>query len=142
MISNIRHSGIVVDCLDSSLKFYKDLLGFEAVKSMDESGSYIDEMLGLNFVDVKTVKMTCPDGQMIELLDFKSHKRERKKKEICDVGITHIALSVNNLDQCYQTLKSENIEFISPPQLTPDGFAKVAFCKAPEGTYVELVQEL
>ena len=35
-----------------------------------------------------------------------------------------------------------NIEFISSPIITDNKFAKVAFCKAPEGTFVELVEEL
>lgn len=37
---------------------------------------------------------------------------------------------------------SDSIEFISPPQVSPDSYAKVAFCQAPEGTYIELVELL
>ena len=34
------------------------------------------------------------------------------------------------------------IQFNSSPQISPDGYAKVVFCRAPEGTMIELVEVL
>jgi len=34
------------------------------------------------------------------------------------------------------------VEFICPPEKSPNGFAKVTFCTDPEGNYIELVQIL
>jgi hypothetical protein len=42
----------------------------------------------------------------------------------------------------YNRLKDEGVSFNSPPQLSPDGYAKVTFCRAPEGTFIELVEVL
>jgi catechol 2,3-dioxygenase-like lactoylglutathione lyase family enzyme len=140
MIKNIRHTGIVVNDLNASLHFYQDILGFEIVKQMEELGQYVDDMLALNNVRVTTVKMASPDGQLIELLYFRSHPREQKSREICDVGISHIALTVDDLNGYYNRLKNQGVQFNCPPQLSPDGYAKVTFCRAPEGTYIELVE--
>lgn len=142
MIKDIRHTGIVVDDLEASLCFYQDMLGFEVVKRMDEAGDFIDQISLLKNVKVTTVKMALPDGQMIELLYYHTHPGKRDVRKICDIGIAHIAFTVDDLDSEYDRLKKEGVQFNASPQLSPDGYAKVTFCKAPEGTFVELVEVL
>lgn len=142
MLKGIRHTGIVVEDLAASLYFYRDLLGFQIDKYSEESGAYIEAMLALPEVAVTTVKMSAPDGQMIELLDFHSRRHEKKPHEINEPGITHIAFEVDNLDRVYDQLKAADVQFNSNPQRSPDGYAKIAFCRAPEGTYIELVEVL
>lgn len=142
MIKNIRHTGIVVIDLEASLYFYRDLLGFHLEKQMEEMGDYIDNILSLRNVKITTVKMSSPSGQMIELLKYHSHPKDQRTREICEIGISHIAFTVDNLDVEYGRLKDEGIQFNSPPQLSPDGYAKVTFCRAPEGTLIELVEVL
>ena len=140
MIKHIRHTGIVVMDLEESLKFYTQKMGFVISKRMDESGSFIEKILGFDNLNVTTVKMTLNEGQMIELLDFKTHKAESLPRQINDIGPTHLAFTVTNVDDVYKDFSEDGIEFISPPAISPDGYAKVAFCKAPEGTYIELVE--
>jgi len=142
MIKSIRHTGIVATDLNASLHFYRDLLGFKITKKMEESGGFIDTILSLPNVAVTTVKMAAPDGSLVELLKYHSHPRKMNAREICDIGITHIALEVNDLDDLYEMLKGEGIVFTAPPQVSPDGYAKVTFCSAPEGTSIELVEVL
>jgi catechol 2,3-dioxygenase-like lactoylglutathione lyase family enzyme len=142
MIKEIRHTGIVVDDLKKSLWFYKEKMGFKVFKSMDESGHFIDKILGMNNIMVSTVKMALENGQMIELLDFSSHKKSMLKNSINDIGPTHIAFTVNNIDKKYNDFLHDGVEFISAPEVSENGDVKVAFCKAPEGTYIELVELL
>ena len=143
MLRNIRHTGIVVDDLDSSLFFYRDLLGMKVVRRMDEHGEYIDKVLSLHNVMVTTVKMSVADGQMIELLYYHSHPNgKEEKREIYSRGITHIAFTVDNLDVEYKKLLAEDVLFNASPQLSLDGAVKIAFCRAPEGTFIELVEVL
>lgn len=142
MVKNIRHTGIVVDNLEVSLCFYRDLLGFKVAKQMKEQGNYINNVLGLDGVEVTTVKMRAPDGGMIELLKYHSHSKKLKPDQIFDIGIRHIAFTVKNLNSEYEKLKAEGVCFSSSPKVSPDGYAKVAFCRAPEGTFVELVEVL
>ena len=44
---------------------------------MNEHGSYIDNMLGLEKVKVTTAKLKAPDGSLIELLKFKNYKDKK-----------------------------------------------------------------
>ena len=142
MIKDIRHTGIVVIDLERSLYFYRDLLGFQIIKQMKEAGDYIDNISSLRNVKVTTVKMSSPSGQMIELLKYHSHPAEQRMREICEIGISHIAFTVDDLDMEYERLVDKGIQFNSAPQLSPDGYAKLTFCKSPEGTLIELVEVL
>jgi glyoxylase I family protein len=142
VILNIRHVGIVTDDLEKSLHFYRDLLGFTITKQLEERGPYINNMLALEDVVVTTIKLAAPSGQQMELLYFSSHPRSSRLSETCAIGITHFAITVDDLDKAYVTLRNAGVPFNAPPQFSPDGSVKVTYCKAPEGTFVELVQEL
>jgi catechol 2,3-dioxygenase-like lactoylglutathione lyase family enzyme len=142
MIKEIRHTGIVVDDLKKSLWFYKEKMGFKVFKHMDESGHFIDKILGIKNTMVTTVKMTLGNGQMIELLDFSSHKKNILQSSINDIGPTHLAFTVDNIDKIYDDFLHDGVEFISTPEMSEDGGVKVVFCKAPEGTYIEFVELL
>lgn len=142
MIKDIRHSGIVVDDMEMSLHFYKDLLGFKIEKQMQEGGSYLEMVLALDGVDVKTCKLSAGDGSLIELLEFNSHPQKKKERALYDIGISHIAFTVEDVQSTYRKLSSLKVPFLSEPQRSPDLYAKVAFCRAPEGTYIEIVEVL
>jgi catechol 2,3-dioxygenase-like lactoylglutathione lyase family enzyme len=143
MLKNMRHAGIVVSDLDRSLSFYCDVLGFKIEKDMWESGEYIDNFSGLRDLKVRTVKMSIPSGDMIELLWFGSHRPGSIEKPcMTDVGCSHVAFTVQDLDALYRELCAKGVVFNCPPQIPPDGGAKATFCRDPDGTLIELVEEL
>lgn len=142
LIKEVRHIGIVVSDMEKSIKFYHDLLGLKIVRDMNEKGEYIDSMLSLDKVQVNTVKLSAAQGDtLIELLDFKSHK-DNQHRNFYTIGASHVAFTVNNIEELYKTLSKNNIKFNAPPQKSPDGLVKVTFCNDPDGTPVELVQVL
>lgn len=139
----IRHIGIVVSDLEKSLYFYKDLLRLTVTNKRDESGGYIDEITGLTKTEVTTVKMSANGGTLIELLCFQSHSEKRaNRRMIYDTGISHIAFTVKDIDSEYKRLSGSGVRFNSTPQVSPDGYAKVAFCVDPDGVFIELVEPL
>ena len=142
MILNVRHTGLVVKDLNASLDFYTKKLGFTVKIQAHENKEFIDTILGLHDSDLTTVKLALKDGAMIELLDFKADTNKIVNRQIFDTGPTHIAFTVDDLDKIYEIFSQDGIEFISKPKISPDGYAKVAFCSAPEGTYIELVELL
>ena len=143
MITQIRHTGLVVADLEGALRFWRDLLGFKVEKQMDESGPHIDAMMGLKDVRVTTVKMTAPEGGMIELLHFQSHPDSPAwLGQPNSTGFTHIAMTVVNLDMAVKKLDDAGVLFPAPPQYSPDGTVKVIYCKGPEGVLLELVERL
>ena len=144
MITKIRHTGIVVNDLDKAIKFYSDVLGFKVEKTMEERGPFIEKILGLKNVEVTTIKMSAADGSLIELLFFKTHKTEVEKsdRKIFDLGISHIALTVDNLESDYKRIKLAGVDFFCAPEINLEGTAKVVFCKDPWGNILELVESI
>lgn len=143
MITQIRHTGLVVANLQTALHFWCDVLGFRVVRQMDEFGPHMDAMLGLKNVLVTTVKLVAPDERMIELLHFKSHPDlPMWEGTPYSTGFTHVAMTVVDLDASCERLKCEGVVFSAPPQLSPNGTVKVTYGKGPEGVLLELVEVL
>lgn len=141
MISAIRHTGLVVADLDRALHFWCEVLGFRVERQMDESGPHIDAMMGLQGVRVTTAKLAAPDGNLIELLHFHSHPdKSNWKGEPYSTGFTHIALTVENLDELLQRMKAAGARVPAEPQFSPDGKVKVIYATGPEGVLLELVE--
>ena len=140
-ITEIRHVGIVVNNLQKSLKFFINVLGFKVFKKMKEKGEYIDTILNLKKADVITCKIKAPDGSLIELLKFKNYRKlDDSKKTIHSNGLKHIAFTVKDLDKVFKFFQKKKIKFFSAPQVSPDGSAKVVFCRGPENLIIELVE--
>ncbi len=142
-MKGFRHAGIVVKDLEKALHFYRDLLGFKEVKKNVEKGSYIDTVCGLNNAVVTTVKLAADDNNLIELLYFSNGAgKTLAAKSLNETGFSHISCTVEDIAAEYERLKQAGIIFISVPKLSPNRYAKVAFCRDPEGNFIELVEVL
>ena len=139
----VRHIGITVTDFDRMLDFYRRLLGFSRAKIAVERGEYIDNFSGLSNVKVQTAKLSNEsDEVLIELLKYHSHKSFVNRNMINECGISHFALTVDNLDDLFLKLSNEGIEFMAEPQRPPGGKVSVTFCRDPENNLIELVEEL
>ena len=139
---NIRHVGLVVKDVEESMFFYTNLLGFKIEKDQVETGKYIDIFLGTKNTKVRTIKMSLGPGSMVELLHFDRPLSSGDPLGLTNFGCTHVALTIDNLEETYEKLLEHDIDFVNRPHVSPDGKAKVAFCKDPNGIFLELVEEL
>ena len=137
-----RHCGLVVKDIEKSILFYTQMLDFEVVNDNLETGVFIDDICGLKNTTVRTVKMALQGKVTLELLCFQSHPEPEQNRKITKLGYTHIALTVKDLDRVYDRLSINGLEFNSKPRVSPDGNAKVTFCRDPENNLLELVEEL
>ena len=139
----IRHIGIVTNNLNKSLYFYKNLLGFKVVHDRRECSSYAEKLLGIKKVDLRTIKLSDSKGALLELVYYKNPKAKKNtNRRINNVGCSHFAVTVDDVSEEYRKLKRKGVYSISPPQESPNGCAKVVFCKDPNGVFVELVEVL
>lgn len=143
MITALRHTGLVVANLEAAIDFWCDHLDLRVVRRLEESGPFIDAILGLKDTRVTTVKLAAPDGNLIELLHFHSHPdRPSWTGKPYSTGFTHVAFTVDDVDATCRKLAAAGITCRTRPQRSPDGRAKVTFCDGPEGVLLELVEEL
>ena len=57
-----------------------------------------------------------------------------------DRGLVRICLASQDLERDHARLVKEGVEFLSPPKAGTGGSAKIAVCKDPDGTLIELIE--
>ena len=137
---NIRHIGIVVQDVQKSIDFYLSL-GFVKGCCRAEGTTFIDCISAGKNIHLITTRLATPNGDMIELLDYGKHTTT-KANTLFGNGIAHFAVTVIDIEALYYRGIQNGVCFISPPEVSPNGYAKVAFCQAPEGSFIELVEVL
>ena len=142
-VTAIRHTGIVVSDMETSLPFYRDLLGLEPWWDQIEEGPFMEAVTAVSGARVHTVKLKSPDGVSIELLQYlNTPKPVPRLTNSNDVGCNHVALQVSDLAGLYEKAVAAGIRFNTPPILAGGGKAKVTYCRDPEGVLLELVEIL
>ena len=140
---SFRHTGLVVADLESSIKFWCEIMGFKISVRMEESGIHIDRMMGLDNVKVTTVKLIDCSANILELLCFHSHSDSLRSSCLpYSLGFTHIALTVDDIDQVLHQMRSFGCAHSPTPQLSPNGKVKVVYATGPEGVILELVESI
>jgi catechol 2,3-dioxygenase-like lactoylglutathione lyase family enzyme len=143
MSNTTRHVGIVVKDLAKSTDFWVNVIGFKIHVDAKEVSPYIDELLGIENPELRTVKFIDRNGFIIELLEFANYPgKDNWEGNLASTGLTHIALTVDNLDLLASKLKQSNFSFVSNTMNSPSGLVKVVFARGPEGLMLELVEEL
>lgn len=139
----LRHIGIVVCDLAKSVKFYEDLFSLELVNEMLEEGKYVEDLVGIKDASINWAKLKAQDGTVFELLEYKNTKFTDKDNYPADrLGCSHVAVSVENIENVYKKLQDYGCKCNSKPLLSPDGKVKVMYCHDIDGTILEIVEEL
>ena len=144
MIKGIRHTGIVVTDMNRALRFYRDLLGLKKIvcDSIVQSDAH-SRVTAVPSAQIHAVMLETQDGSRLELLQYLSHPRSAlHKAESYDVGCSHVAFTVDNVDKLYSELSAKGIHFNCPPQADPTGYAKFTYAHDFDGTIVELTEVL
>jgi catechol 2,3-dioxygenase-like lactoylglutathione lyase family enzyme len=135
--------GIVVNDLDKTRDFWVNTLGFKLHIEAKEGSPYIDELLAIKDPGLTTVKLIDSKGFIIELLKFENYQVENTwSGDLKTTGLTHIALTVDKLDELVEILEKLDYQTISKIKTSPNKKVKVVFVRGPEGIMLELVQEL
>lgn len=142
MGARIRHAGIVVTEMEKALRFYRDLLGLTNVLSDSVvQSAFYDDVTGTPGARIRLVVLEAAGGGCVELLEYLSHpKAPRENTQASDIGCSHVAFFVDDIDQKYEDLCAAGVRFNCPPALHPTGYAKLTYCHDFDGTIVELVE--
>ena len=143
-MSNLaRHVGIVVNDLEKSIHFWQELIGFNIVSDNIEPSPYIEELLSLKATNLRTVKFSDNKGFIVELLKFDSSNKESDwQGDLSTTGLTHIALTVESVEQLVNKLNEFSYTSLSKIMKSPNGQVKVVFVNGPENLKLELVEVL
>ena len=133
----------MVNDLEKTRDFWVNTLGFKLHIEAKEESPYIDELLAIKDPSLTTVKLIDSKGFIIELLKFDNYQVENSwSGDLKTTGLTHIALTVDNLDELVEILRKLDYQTLSEIKTSPNKKVKVVFVRGPEGIMLELVQEL
>ena len=140
-----HHAAITVSDMQKSLTFYRDVLGF--TQFMDEvvSGPELDKAFMETGVRIRMVMLTDEAGNMIELIEWQSHratKRPAQYLKFKSTGLVEICLSVPDLKKLMEDLEKQGFKCRVPIwNFQAGGFGtKVTYITDPDGVQIELIQ--
>ena len=143
MKTGIRHVGIVVNDIEGAIAFWRDNFDFKVRIDQIEKGEFIERLLGIKSVCVRTVKLLGEGNVEIELLNFCHINRQKlDKKSVTDNGITHIALNIKNLESRISRLEEMGYQTVNAPEISVDSKVRVCYLEGFEGVFLELVEML
>ena len=95
MIHGINHVAISTGDIERAVAFYRDLLGFEEVFSLnwDVGDQVLDDITGLKDSSARIVMLKAGNA-CVELFEYQTPppKPGEARRPVCDHGITHICL--------------------------------------------------
>ncbi|KXG73977.1 methylmalonyl-CoA epimerase [Thermotalea metallivorans] len=128
-VLKVDHIGIAVKNLDETLKFYQEMLGLElhGTEVVEEQKVKV-AFLPVGDTEVELLESTDPEGPIAKFIE--------KKGE----GIQHIAFRVPNIEEAIAELMAKGVKMIDEKPRYGAGGAKIAFChpKSTNGVLVEL----
>ena len=143
-IKTFRHAGIVVSNINTASKIFKNYFGLKLlIKQKVVNGSYISKLVGINNAKIKISVFSSADKTKYELLEYISQKGKKKiPLKSNNIGLSHLSLTVKNIDKLYKNKKKYNVQFVSPPIINKEGNVKVSYVKIMDEIILELVEEL
>lgn len=143
IVTGYRHTGIIVEDMNASLHFYRDLLGLKVIQDFSDDSDYINTITGISGGNVHMIKLETEDKKyVIELLEYLNHSTDLVRQPIYNVGCCHVAFQVESIEDAYEKLSGQGVKFISKPVLSSEKIAKVCFCFDPNNIRIELVEML
>ncbi len=139
MIRGIHHTAISTRDLERALAFYRDLLGFELVVdfSWPEGTANMNATHRLDETSGQVVLLKAGNC-MIELFQYATPtpRPADPDRRLCDHGLTHICLDVDDIDAEYKRLAAGGMRFHCPP--VDYGTVKTTYGMDPDGNFIEL----
>lgn len=149
MIVGHWHTSFTVSDMDRSMAFYRDLLGLELVHTQRQANEYTHKLVGYPDADIKIAMLRIRgdrvgvSGHLLELCEYVTPEGTRVDVQTCNVGASHLALVVDEMQSTYEHLKSNGIRCKSEPVEIMAGRNKGGYCcymLDPDGITLELVQ--
>ncbi len=128
-LTKIEHIGIAVKNLDESIKFYEDILGLKCYKIEEVKDQKVKTaFFQVGQTKIELLESTDPEGPIGKFI--------QKKGE----GMHHIAFAVNDINSSLEELKKNNIKLIDETTRKGAEDLDIAFLhpKSANGVLIEL----
>jgi catechol 2,3-dioxygenase-like lactoylglutathione lyase family enzyme len=120
-VTKVDAIGITVKDMNTSLKFYTEVLGFKKISDAEYKGTEFEKLQGVFGLNIRVARLQLGD-EFIELTDYlttggRSIPEDAKSN---DLFFQHIAIVVSDMDKAFEQVRKHNVEFVSTsPQTLP-----------------------
>jgi lactoylglutathione lyase len=137
---NFSHLGICVSDIERSVRFYCEGLGFEQV-AVHQVGPEFAALMELDGVELES-RMLTRDGVTIELLGYlsPSHIGEAERRPMNQLGLTHLSLRVDDVDQVASVIVSLGGAVVGDTRTKMGDILDFLYCTDPDGIRIELMR--
>lgn len=137
-----NHIGISVSNLQRSIEFYVRGLGMQVLIQGKFEGEQYETIMGLRGARGNAA-MLRSDSVRLELFEFEqpSPRSAQADRPVCDHGITHFCIEVDDIEAAYRRLLDAGATFHCPPLLFA-GKLLATYGRDPDGNVFELLQEI
>jgi catechol 2,3-dioxygenase-like lactoylglutathione lyase family enzyme len=142
-VTDFVHIGLVVEDLDETVRFLS-LLGLECGEPSQQSGEWIDRIIGLDGSAVEIVMVRLPDGtDVFEIVRFQSPSAEAQEPTPAAnrPGLRHIAFKVDDVRAVVDRVRETGWDTIGEI-VDYRGMFLLCYVRGPEGLIVELAERL
>ncbi len=145
MLKSFFHTGFVVRDLDTSLAFYTEVMGLKLLFRRERKGEFIEKVVGFKDAHIEIAFLSMGEGHSLELIQYFVPAGAEGHINRNDLGATHLAFLVENIEEYYATLSQRGLHFTGPPaSLVQEGKVtrKAAYGQDPANNWLEFVEEL
>ncbi len=140
MITGMNHTGFVVKDLERSMRFYREVIGFELVRLVERTGAPISQVVGYKDAHLRAALLSLGGDHLLELVEYHNPPAsDRPTEERAVLGAGHVAFTVDDINETYRDLTSKGAVALNPPAwVAPDRAA--CYMQDPDGNWIELIQ--
>jgi catechol 2,3-dioxygenase-like lactoylglutathione lyase family enzyme len=131
-VAKVESIGITVKDMNTSLKFYTEVLGFKKVSDTEYKGAELEKLQGVFGLNIRVARLQLGE-EFIELTDYlttggRSIPEDAKSN---DLFFQHIAIVVSDMEKAFEQVRKYNVEFVSTsPQTLPKSIPAAEGIKA------------
>ena len=142
MITGMNHTGFVVEDLESSVNFYRDIVGLQVVVQRERDGAPISQVLAYENTHIKTAMLGIEQGShILELIEYLNPvSTERPTQERAVLGASHLAFNVTDIEGTFQRLLDSGATRLNAPAEVSPGRV-VCYLQDPDGNWIELIED-
>ena len=142
MITGMNHTGFVVNDVDASAEFYKNVVGLQEVARRERDGGPISQVLGYENTHIRIALLGFDgdSGHVLELVQYiRPPVGDRPSEERAVLGASHICFTVDDIEATFEDLLANGAKALNPPATVAPG-RKACYLQDPDGNWVELLE--
>ena len=144
MLKSFFHTGFVVKDLEEAVDFYTNVLGMRLAGRMERQGEFINQVLAFPDAHIKGAFLDKGEGHQLELIQYFNPASGPGGIARNDLGATHLAFWVEDIDRFYNETSQRGLRFNNPPASLRDDKGKLTrkalYAQDPDGNWLEFVE--